>query len=79
MARGRMPRGLRDAAAYALSYGAQFWAYAFLLTDRYPDSDPLAALRDLPVREDPIPLELDDELRRSRLTVFFRLLLAFPI
>jgi hypothetical protein len=78
MARGRMPRGLRDAAAYALSYGAQFWAYAFMLTDRYPDSDPLAAVPDLPVRADPVHLQLDDDLRRSRLTVFFRLLLALP-
>ena len=78
MARGRMPRGLRDGAAYALSYGAQFWTYAFLLTDRYPDSDPLAAVPDLPVRADPVHLQLDDDLRRSRLTVFFRLLLALP-
>jgi Domain of unknown function (DUF4389) len=78
MARGRMPRGLRDGAAYTLSYGAQFWAYALLLTDRYPDSDPLAAVPDLPVRADPVHLQLDDDLRRSRLTVFFRLLLALP-
>jgi hypothetical protein len=78
MARGRMPRGLRDAAAYSISYGAQFWAYALLLTDRYPNSDPLAALADLPLRADPIRVELDDELRRSRLTVFFRLPLAIP-
>jgi Domain of unknown function (DUF4389) len=78
MARGRMPRGLRDAGTYALSYGAQFWSYVFLLTDRYPNSDPQAALGELPWREDPIRLEVDDELRRSRLTVFFRLLLAIP-
>jgi hypothetical protein len=78
MARGAMPRGLRDGAAYALSYGAQFWAYAFLLTDRYPDSDPLAAVPDLPARADAVHLQLDDDLRRSRLTVFFRLLLALP-
>lgn len=78
MARGSMPRGLRDAAAYALSYGAQFWAYALLLTDRYPDSDPLCALEQLPLRSDPIHLDVDDRLRRSRLTVFFRLLLAVP-
>ena len=49
-----------------------------LLTDRYPDSDPLAAVPDLPVRDDPITWRVDDELRRSRLTVFFRLLLALP-
>jgi hypothetical protein len=78
MARGRMPHGLRDAAAYALSYGAQFWAYALLLTDRYPDSDPLKAVPGLPLRADPIHLHVEDELRRSRLTVFFRLLLALP-
>jgi hypothetical protein len=78
LAQGRMPRGLRDGAAYTLSYGAQFWAYALLLTDRYPDSDPMAAVPDLPVRDDPIRLELDDELRRSRLTVFFRFPLSFP-
>ena len=78
MARGRMPHGLRDAAAYALSYGAQFWAYALLLTDRYPDSDPLKAVPGLPLRADPIHLDVEDELRRSRLTVFFRLLLAIP-
>ncbi len=78
MARKRTSRGLRDAAAYALSYGAQFWGYALLLTDRYPDSDPLAALPGLPVRDDPIAVRVDDELRRSRLTVFFRLPLSFP-
>jgi Domain of unknown function (DUF4389) len=78
LARRTMPRGLRDGAAYALCYGAQFWSYALLLTDRYPDSDPLAAVPDLPVRSDPVQLELAEDLRRSRLTVFFRLLLALP-
>jgi Domain of unknown function (DUF4389) len=78
LARGRMPRGLRDAAAYALSYSAQLDAYLFLLTDRYPNSDPLAALEDVPVRSDPIGLHAAEDLRRSRLTVFFRFLLALP-
>jgi hypothetical protein len=78
LARGRTPRGLRDAAAYCLSYGAQTWAYALLLTDRYPNSDPQIALPDLPLRSDPARLRLDDDLRRSRLTVFFRLLLTIP-
>jgi len=78
LARRTMPRGLRDGAAYALGYGAQFWSYALLLTDRYPDSDPMAAVPGLPVRSDPIQLELSGDLRRSRLTVFFRLLLALP-
>jgi hypothetical protein len=78
VARGRMPRGLRDLIAYALSYGAQLWAYLLVLTDRYPSSDPLTAIGPLPTRDDPVQLEADDDLRRSRLTVFFRLLLALP-
>ena len=78
LVRGRMPRGLRDLIAYALSYGAQAWAYLLLLTDRYPSSDPLTAIGPLPTRADPVQLEARDDLRRSRLTVFFRLLLAVP-
>jgi hypothetical protein len=78
MARGRMARGLRDLIAYALSYAAQAWAYLLLLTDRYPSSDPLTAIGPLPTRSDPVRAEVADELRRSRLTVFFRLALAFP-
>lgn len=74
----RMPRGLRDLIAYALSYAAQTWAYLLLLTDRYPSSDPLTAIEPLPTRSDPVRMEVGDELRRSRLTVFFRLALAFP-
>jgi hypothetical protein len=78
IARAATPRGLRDAVLYGLSYGAQFWGYALLLTDRYPDSDP-QALAGLPTRDDPIHLEIEiDELRRSRLTVFFRGLLSLP-
>jgi hypothetical protein len=75
----RIPRGLRDAVAYALSYSAQLYAYLFLLTDRYPNSDPQTALADVPSRPaDPIQLDVSDDLQRSRLTVFFRLLLAIP-
>lgn len=78
LAKGRAARGLRDLVAYVLSYGAQAWAYLLLVTDEYPDSDPLTAIGPLPIRTDPIRLEVTDELRRSRLTVFFRLALAFP-
>ncbi len=78
LARGRMPRGLRDLAAYGLSYGAQLWAYLLLLTDRYPSSDPLTAIGPLPVRNRPVRIEAGGDLRRSRLTVFFRPLLALP-
>ncbi|HEX4116026.1 MAG TPA: DUF4389 domain-containing protein [Solirubrobacteraceae bacterium] len=79
LAQARLPRGLRDLVAYGLSYSAQLDAYLFLLTDVYPDSNPLTALSDLPARaEDPIELECGAGLERSRLTVFFRLLLAIP-
>jgi hypothetical protein len=78
LARGRMPRGLRDLVAYGLSYAAQLWAYLLLLTDRYPSSDPLTAIGPLPTRADPVQLEARDDPRRSRLTVLFRLLLALP-
>jgi uncharacterized protein DUF4389 len=37
---GRMPDGLRNLGAYALRYGAQTSAYAYILTSRYPDSGP---------------------------------------
>jgi hypothetical protein len=75
---GRLSRGLRDAIAYAISYGAQVWAYLLLLTDRYPSSDPLTAIGPLPVRDDPLQMEVRGDLRRSRLTVFFRFLLCLP-
>jgi hypothetical protein len=38
---GSAPWGLRNLSAYALRYGAQFDAYVFLLTDRYPHASPL--------------------------------------
>ena len=78
MARARMPRGLRDMAAYALAYSAQLDAYLLVCTDRYPDSDPVAALGPVEVPPHPVELDADDDLRRSRLTVFFRLLLVLP-
>lgn len=78
LVRGRANRGLRDLAAYVISYGAQAWSYLLLVSDEYPDSDPLTAIGPLPTRSDPIRMEVSDELRRSRLTVFFRFALAFP-
>ncbi len=77
LARGRMPQGLRDLIVWALGYAAQTYAYLFLLTGRYPNSDPalapLAALPDHPVR-----LRMTDELRRDRWMVAFRFMLAMP-
>jgi Domain of unknown function (DUF4389) len=77
---GRMPRGFRDAGAYGIGYGAQVGAYALLITDRYPSTDPTALLRSVsPPPEHPVHLVGEaHDLRRSRLTVFFRLPLLVP-
>ncbi|HEV2815007.1 MAG TPA: DUF4389 domain-containing protein, partial [Solirubrobacteraceae bacterium] len=77
LARGRMPQGMRDLLVWALGYAAQAYAYLFLLTARYPNSNPaIAPLAALP--EHPVRLRLTDELRRNRWTVAFRLILAMP-
>jgi hypothetical protein len=81
LARGRAPRGLRDLAAWSIGYGAQAYGYLFLLTDRYPDAGPAAHLAGLepPALDERLPrLVVTDDLRRSRLTVLFRLPLAVP-
>jgi Domain of unknown function (DUF4389) len=78
LARGRMPRGLRDAAVYATGYSAQALAYVLLLTDRYPDSTPgrVEPQPDLP--DHPVAIAVDDDLGRPRLLVAFRALLVMP-
>lgn len=80
LALGRMPRGLRDAGAYGVGYGAQVRAYTLLITDIYPSTDPTALLQSVePPAEHPVRLVGDaHDLRRSRLTVFFRLPLLIP-
>lgn len=80
LVRGRSPRGLRDVTVWSLGYGAQAWGYALLLTDRYPYSGPELHLAAASVDEtEPAArLAVTDDLRRSRLTVFFRLALAMP-
>jgi hypothetical protein len=78
LARKRMPLGFRNLVAYGVGYSAQAFGYLLLVTDRYPNSDP----RTFPVVDDLGPrtvrLSSSDDLVRSRLTVFFRLLLALP-
>jgi Domain of unknown function (DUF4389) len=80
MAQGRMPKGLRDAGAYSVGYGAQTLAYLLFVTDRYPNADPTAMLAGVErPPEHPVHLVGDaDDLRFSRVTVFFRLPLAIP-
>ena len=70
--------GSATSAAFGLGYTAQAYAYVLLLTDRYPNSDPEAIGREWELPPHTVRLELDDDGRRSRLTVFFRLLLAIP-
>jgi hypothetical protein len=80
MFQGRMPKGLRDASAYSIGYGAQLLAYLLLVTDRYPDADPTAMLAGLDrPPEHPVRLVGEaNDLRFSRVTVFFRIPLAIP-
>src|SRR5919106_531680 len=78
LALGRMPVGLRDLGAYGLRYAAQTFGYLLLLTDRYPSADPLDPPATQPTPVKPVNLRVEDDLRRSRLTVFFRLLLTIP-
>jgi hypothetical protein len=82
LATARAPRGLRDVVGWGLGYSAQTSAYLLLLTDRYPYSGPEQHLPPLeandPEADHPVTLQVDDDLRRSRLMVFFRLPLAIP-
>ena len=74
----QMPRGMRDAAAYAIGYGAQTTAYALLVTDRYPDATPGRADPAPELPPHPVAVEVDDALARPRLLVLFRLPLCIP-
>lgn len=74
----KAPRGLRDAVAYTIGYAAQVYAYVLLLTSRYPDSDPLKSPASEHVEPHVVVIEHTDDLRRSRVTVFFRGLLVLP-
>jgi hypothetical protein len=78
LVRGRMPRGFRDLQTYILRYGAQTSGYLLLLTDRYPDANTDEPWPVEPPPPHPVRLALTDDGARSRLTVFFRLLLLLP-
>ena len=76
---GRMPEGLRDLNLVALRYGAQTGAYALLITERYPDADPFVEPTPASAPYHPVRLTTDaDDMSRSRLTVFFRIVLVIP-
>lgn len=78
LAHGRIPRGLRDLITYGIGYMAQTLGFLLLVTDRYPTSDPSRVLPFPALPTHPVRLELTDHVERSRLTVFFRLLLTIP-
>jgi hypothetical protein len=77
MARGRTTTGLRDLVLYAIGYSAQVYAYFTIVTGVYPNSTPALA-SPVPGPEHPITITDEGDLRRSRLTVFFRGLLFVP-
>jgi uncharacterized protein DUF4389 len=80
LARGRMPKGLRDAGAYSAGYTAQTLAFALLVTDRYPNADPTAMLAavERPPQHSVYLVGDAHDLRRSRVLVLFRIPLAIP-
>ena len=78
LAHGRMAEGLRNASVYGIGYTVQVYGYLFFFTQRYPNSDPATYEFANVYRADPIRLPVADDLQRSRLTTFFRLLLGIP-
>ena len=67
---GRVPAGLHDFNAGFLRYSTRVTGYLFLLANPWPPFSAAAAVSDR--RPDRPPRE------QSRLTVFFRILLAIP-
>ncbi len=78
LAVGRQPHGFRGLTLWGLRYNAQTCAYLFMLTSRYPNSDPFEPAPLAPETAQPVRIRIEDDLERSRLTVFFRLLLTIP-
>jgi uncharacterized protein DUF4389 len=67
---GRVPEALHDFNAAFLRYSTRVTGYVFLLADPWP---PFSASQPYP-----IDARIDPPAAQSRLTVFFRLLLAIP-
>ena len=79
LATGRAHEAIARLQFYVLHYGAQTGAYLLLVTDRYPTSDPERVGVPWPAPQHPVRLTHEpDDGTRTRLTVFFRLLLALP-
>lgn len=67
---GRVPEGLHNFMARFLRASTHLYAYVLLLADPWPPFDG--------GRSYPVDLRVDAAASQSRLTVFFRLLLAIP-
>jgi hypothetical protein len=67
---GRVPDGLHNFLASFLRYSTRVTGYVFLLADPFPPFGSGGAY--------PIDVRVDPPAPQSRLTVFFRLLLAIP-
>jgi hypothetical protein len=80
VAKGQMPKGFRDAGGYVCGYWAQILAFMLLVTERYPYADPTSMLAGVErPPQHPVHVVGDsDDLRMSRVTVFFRLALVIP-
>lgn len=70
LVKGRSPQGLHDFLATYLRYQTHVYAYVFLVADPFPGFGGGSGY--------PIDLEIDPPQPQSRLTVFFRLILALP-
>src|SRR5919204_2962457 len=68
---GRSPDGLHNFLSTYLRYATHVRAYFFLIADPYPRFTGKPGTY-------PIDLEVDPPERQNRLTVFFRVILAFP-
>jgi hypothetical protein len=67
---GQVPKGLHDFDAAYVRYATRVSAYFFLLANPWPpfsSADPY-----------PVDVRIDGPVKQSRLTVFFRLILAIP-
>jgi hypothetical protein len=67
---GRLPDGLHGFQARFLRYGTHVTSYVCLVADPFPAFSGANAY--------PIDLEVDGPVEQSRVTVFFRLVLAIP-
>jgi hypothetical protein len=68
---GAVPQGLHDFNAGFLRYYTRVTAYVTILGNPFPPFGPGGSY--------PVDLEVDPPVRQSRLTVFFRLILAIPV